>query len=197
MAVLPPPTFGALLKQLRKRAGMTERDLAAALGYSDSLISGLEKAQRQPDLDAVMQRFIPALGLQDDPRAATKLIEAAALARGQTLPVATMPVSVHQATANAAATHGLPALPVTLIGRDELVTQLGNRLRGHQGRLLTLVGPPGVGKTTLALAVAEHVQCHYRDGARFSSAGHGQRCRANGRYCGCYRCTGRCQQQAT
>ncbi|MCB0121886.1 MAG: helix-turn-helix domain-containing protein, partial [Caldilineaceae bacterium] len=36
MAVLPPPTFGALLKQLRKRAGMTQRDLAAALGYSDS-----------------------------------------------------------------------------------------------------------------------------------------------------------------
>ncbi|MCB0187599.1 MAG: helix-turn-helix domain-containing protein, partial [Caldilineaceae bacterium] len=46
MAVLPPPTFGALLKQLRKRAGMTQRDLAAALGYSDSLISSLEKGQR-------------------------------------------------------------------------------------------------------------------------------------------------------
>ena len=27
-------TFGTLLKQLRKRGGMTQRDLAAALGYS-------------------------------------------------------------------------------------------------------------------------------------------------------------------
>jgi len=26
-------TFGTLLKQLRKRGGMTQRDLAAALGY--------------------------------------------------------------------------------------------------------------------------------------------------------------------
>ncbi len=41
---LPADThfFGALLKHLRRRAGMTQRDLAAALGYSDSLIKAEE-----------------------------------------------------------------------------------------------------------------------------------------------------------
>ena len=76
----PALPFGALLKQLRKQAGMTQRDLAAALNYSDSLISSLEKAQCQPDLTAVTERFIPALGLQDDPQTAASLIEQAALA---------------------------------------------------------------------------------------------------------------------
>src|SRR5690242_787644 len=57
-------SFGALLKQLRKQAGMTQRDLAAALNYSDSLISSLEKEQRKPDLTFVIEQLIPALGLQ-------------------------------------------------------------------------------------------------------------------------------------
>jgi DNA-binding XRE family transcriptional regulator len=49
-------TFGPLLKQMRKRAGMTQRDLAAALDYSDSLISSLEKSQGLPNLEAVITR---------------------------------------------------------------------------------------------------------------------------------------------
>jgi predicted ATPase len=45
------------------------------------------------------------------------------------------------------------------------VTHMCNRLLEHSGRLLTLIGLPGVGKTTLALAT--QLQQHYRDGARF------------------------------
>src|SRR5689334_11214410 len=87
-------SFGALLKRLRKRAGMSQRDLAAALNYSDSLISSLENAQRQPDLHAVTTRFISALGLQDDPTTAALLIECAAAARGDDAPELTTLYSV-------------------------------------------------------------------------------------------------------
>ncbi|MEZ4617414.1 MAG: hypothetical protein R2867_18150 [Caldilineaceae bacterium] len=54
-------------------------------GYSDSLISSLEKGQRLPDLAMVRPRFIPALGLQDDADTAARLIESAAAARGEQL----------------------------------------------------------------------------------------------------------------
>jgi flagellar biosynthesis GTPase FlhF len=154
MTVTLPLTFGPLLKYLRKRAGMTQGDLAAALGYSIALISSLEKAQRRPDLQAVTERFIPALGLQDDPHLAASLIEQAALARGERPPASItfqhttqMTLQEERTVTN---TH-LPALPTLLIGRAAEVSQLCNRLFGHSGRLLTLVGPPGVGKTTLAL----------------------------------------------
>jgi len=41
------------------------------------------------------------------------------------------------------------------------------RQRSATGRLLTLVGTPGVGKTRLALAAAEAVEGHFVDGAAF------------------------------
>ncbi len=167
--------FGPLLKQLRKQAGMTQRDLAAALGYSESLICGLEKAQRQPDLQAVTARFILALGLQDDPQTAAHLIEQAALARGERPPASvtfqrTIQLSIQDELRQAPLaepTQALPAPPTQLIGRAAEINQLCNRLLGHGGRLLTLVGPPGIGKTTLALAVAAHLQNHYEDGVVF------------------------------
>ena len=50
-------TFGDLLKYLRRRAGLTQRELSIAVGYSDAQISRLEQNLRQPDLPTVEARF--------------------------------------------------------------------------------------------------------------------------------------------
>ena len=132
----PSFTFGPLLKHLRKQAGMTQRDLAAALGYSESLICNLEKAQRQPDLQAVTEQFVAALGLQDDPQTAAHLIEQAALARGERPPASVTFQRTTQLSVQAEHGAALPALPTEFIGRGAEVNQLCNRLLGHRGELL-------------------------------------------------------------
>src|ERR1700734_3918050 len=52
-----------------------------------------------------------------------------------------------------AALHNLPSATTRMIGREEIATTLATEL-AHQ-RLVTLVGPGGIGKTTVGLAVAE------------------------------------------
>jgi predicted ATPase/DNA-binding winged helix-turn-helix (wHTH) protein len=62
----------------------------------------------------------------------------------------------------ATAQHNLAARLSPVIGREELLGVLVRRLSGQQ--LMTLTGCAGVGKSTLALALAERVLPRYRDG---------------------------------
>ena len=69
---------------------------------------------------------------------------------------------LQEAAGNAAPRHNLATRLSPLIGRDELVGTLVRRLSGQ--RLMTLTGGAGVGKSSLALALAERVSPRYRDG---------------------------------
>jgi predicted ATPase len=58
--------------------------------------------------------------------------------------------------------HNLPARLTPVTGRDSVVGSVVRQLPVR--RLMTLVGPAGIGKTTVALRVAELLLQHYRDG---------------------------------
>jgi len=66
-------------------------------------------------------------------------------------------------------THMLPAQLNTIIGRTQEIAATSTLLRCCDVRLLTLLGPGGVGKTRLGLAIAKEVATHFRDGVFFVS----------------------------
>src|SRR6266699_164416 len=63
--------------------------------------------------------------------------------------------------------HNLPAQLTPLIGREQEVTAVDTLLRHPEVRLLTLMGPGGVGKTRLGLEVAAELLDDYPDGVCF------------------------------
>lgn len=85
---------------------------------------------------------------------------AEAIARGEPAHVRVAP---HPVT-----THNLPLASTPLIGREQDVAGVRAHLMREDTRLLTLVGPPGIGKTRLALQVAAEVNGLFDDGAFFA-----------------------------
>lgn len=62
---------------------------------------------------------------------------------------------------------GFPILRSRLIGREADRTAAGAILRDNEVALLTLIGPGGVGKTRLALSLAQDLTSAFRDGVHW------------------------------
>jgi predicted ATPase/DNA-binding winged helix-turn-helix (wHTH) protein len=65
--------------------------------------------------------------------------------------------------------HNLPVRLTQLIEREDAVSRLVDLVR--RNRLLTIVGPGGVGKTSIAIAVVEHLLADFASGVRFVDLG--------------------------
>jgi predicted ATPase len=60
--------------------------------------------------------------------------------------------------------HHLPTQATALIGRDQDIVNVHDLVLGAEGRLVTLTGVGGCGKTRLALAVATRLEDSFKDG---------------------------------
>jgi len=145
-------TFGDLLRFLRRRVGITQMELSIAVGYSDAQISRLEQNLRLPDIPTIDARFVPALGLENEPRVVARLLDLAANVRREDAP-------------------GLGLCPYKglsyfdeadadlFVGREELTTKLTERIlhpasseATHEMHFMAVIGASGSGKSSLVRA---------------------------------------------
>ena len=63
--------------------------------------------------------------------------------------------------------HNLPVPPTPLIGRQNEVAAAADLLRREDVRFVTLTGPPGIGKTRLAVEVATTLLTEFMHGVYF------------------------------
>ena len=144
--------FGDLLRFLRRTAGLTQLELSIQVGYSHAQISRLEQNLRLPDIPTIEARFVPALGIEDDPKVIARLLELAGNVRREDAP-------------------GLGLCPYKglnyfdesdadlFVGREALTAKLTERVlaltsnQSLQGaRFLAIVGASGSGKSSLVRA---------------------------------------------
>ena len=154
--------LAGLLRQLRAGAGLTQQELAKAAGVSPRSVSDLERGINHTARQDTAVRLAGALGLAEPVRS---LFVAAALGR---IPAAQVLAARRGqapggSPASAGGMHGFVPALTSFVGRAGPVREVAGLL--DRGRLVTVTGPGGTGKTRLAAEVARQVAGRYADGA--------------------------------
>jgi predicted ATPase/transcriptional regulator with XRE-family HTH domain len=153
------------LKQQRQARGLSRKELAARLGCAAVTLVKIEDGERKPS-PQVAELLAEEFAIPPDERAAFADFARAdiplhrwwaLLDTGETAPWRVL----YRRPSN------LPAPPTAFIGREQTVDQAGRMLHSPAVRLLTLTGPPGIGKTRTALQVAGSLLVDFADGVFF------------------------------
>ncbi len=145
-------TFGDILRFLRRRAGITQLELSIAVGYSTAQICRLEQNLRLPDPPTIEARFVPALYLEDEPKAVARLLELAANVRREDAPepgLCPYKGLDYFDEPDAGLFVGREALSAKLA---EHVLSLASRKGVNEERFFAIVGASGSGKSSLVRA---------------------------------------------
>jgi predicted ATPase/transcriptional regulator with XRE-family HTH domain len=141
-------SFGYWVRRRRKALDLTQAALALAVGCALVTLKKIEWDERRPS-SPMAERLADCLVISTTER--DRFLR---LARGEFV-TATLSPSVELETRFFK--HNLPPPTTPFIGREKELADIIRRLQEPTCRLLTLVGPGGIGKTSLALQAAQRL----------------------------------------
>jgi transcriptional regulator with XRE-family HTH domain len=145
--------LGTLLRRHRRAAGMTLEEVAETSGVSARAISDMERGRTRAPQRRTLRSLVDALGVAPPDRDA--VFAAAAAARGRRAPWVSGFCELPRGAADFTARASEMAALEKMTAEDQ------------SGSVVLISGPPGTGKTTLAIRAAEVLGGAFRDGCLF------------------------------
>jgi predicted ATPase/transcriptional regulator with XRE-family HTH domain len=152
--------LGDLLRRYRTESGLTQEELAERAAISARTVSDIERGLRTKVYRQTARRLADALDLEAEDRGAFEKAARRGAAGGAA-------VRSGNATETGGIRSGLPSPLTRLIGRDDDLRAILTGFHNPEIRVLTVVGPGGIGKTRLAIEAVNQSQVDFADGAIF------------------------------
>jgi predicted ATPase/transcriptional regulator with XRE-family HTH domain len=150
-------SFGYWVRRRRKALDLTQVELGRRVNASAAMIRKIEADERRPSLE-LAEYLARELAVEDaDREAFLKAARGIASARPPSISIA--PVALPP--------HNLPAPVTSLVNRVAALEEITALLRRNDVRLLTLIGPPGIGKTRMSIRAGREILSRFADGVWF------------------------------
>lgn len=164
---LPELSFGSWVRRRRQVLDLTQAELGRRAGASAATVRKIEADERRPSRELAellaVALAVPGAERALFLRAARRIVSVDRLSRAEATAAAPQPaLPVTPATP-----HNLPAPLTSFVNRTHDVASVTALLRRNDVRLLTLIGPPGIGKTRLSIHAAEALLPDFPDGVWF------------------------------
>lgn len=155
-------SFGEWLKRRRKTKGLTQEELAQQIHCSVSTLRKLEAERRRPS-EQIAEQLAGAFNIPSNERGqflrfARGNWNAEPVETKEGIPWLVPTISPHS---------NLPETVTPLVGREKETEEIREYLLDEDVRLVTLTGPPGIGKTRLSLVSAQLALDNFPDGTFF------------------------------
>lgn len=155
-------SFGEWLRRQRKATGLTQKQLALQISCSTSALKKIEAEERRPS-EEIVGRIAEIFNIPE-----TERVSFLRFARGdwKLAKFAAIEEAPWRASVKLVRSK-LPVTPSSLIGREKPIADVREYLIQAEIHLVTLMGPPGIGKTRLSIESARQSLDHFPDGVFF------------------------------